>query len=350
MGNYSRPLDDGYLQPSSASKSPKLMEQYRRALVARHYSPRTEEIYASWVFRFIVFHKMRHPKDMGELEINKYVSYLASERRVSASTQNQALAALLFLYRHVLDREIGELVNLIRAKKSVRIPVVMNLDEVRIVIGRLQGRDRLVVELLYGCGLRLIECLSLRVNNLDFGRNEIQVRSGKGNKDRVVMLPGSLKTVLLEHLEGVKLLHEHDLSENYGQVVLPGALDRKYPGASRDWRWQWVFPQERRWRDKQSGRRGRHHIDPTIIQRAVKHSVQKCGLTKRISCHTFRHSFATHLLEGGYDIRTVQTLLGHKDLRTTMIYTHVLNRGPSGVRSPLDNLRGVYGELYKPQT
>ncbi len=344
MRNRSTPWDDGHMNSSSSSKAPKLMERYRVALKSRHYSLRTEEIYCGWVLRFINFHKLKHPKDMAEAEINRFVSYLATESHVSASTQNQALAAILFLYRHVLEREVGELVNLIRAKKSIRIPVVMNLDEVRMVLGRLSGRDRLVVELLYGCGLRLMEGLSLRVKDIDFGRNEIQVRSGKGKKDRAVMLPAALKVALNEHLEGVKLLHAKDLSENYGQVILPGALDQKYTSASREWRWQWVFPQEKRWKDRQTGRRGRHHIDPTIIQRAVKHSVQKCGLTKRISCHTFRHSFATHLLEGGYDIRTVQTLLGHKDLKTTMIYTHVMNRGPSGVRSPLDNLRGVYVE------
>ncbi len=329
---------------SNQNNKPKLLKRYRAALGSRHYSLRTEETYSRWVVRFLKYHKYRHPEEMAEEEINEYLSHLARDLKVSASTQNQALSAILFLYRHVLGRDVGEIKNLIRAKKSVRIPVVMNREEVRLVLGRLRGRDRLVVELLYGCGLRLSECISLRVADLDFGRHEIVIRSGKGNKDRVVMLPGTLTQSLVEHLEWVKQVHEEDLQAGYGIVELPKALDRKYPGASREWRWQWVFPQEKRWRSHGARKQGRHHIDPSIIQRAVKHSVQKCGLTKRISCHTFRHSFATHLLEGGYDIRTVQTLLGHKDLKTTMIYTHVLNRGPAGVRSPLDNLRGVYVE------
>lgn len=325
---------------------PKLMDQYRDALGARHYSKRTEEVYSRWVVRFIKYHKYRHPKDMAEPEINEYLNYLARDMKVSASTQNQALAAILFLFRHVFLREVGELENLIRARKPVRIPVVMSQDEVRLVLGRLQGQNRLVSELLYGCGLRLSECLGLRVANIDFGKNEIHIHRGKGNRDRVVMLPAALRPELERHLEQTRMVHESDLRTGFGEVELPGALDRKYPRASREWRWQWVFPQQNRWRNKSTGEQGRHHVDATIIQRAVRQSVQKCGLVKRISCHTFRHSFATHLLEGGYDIRTVQTLLGHKDVRTTMLYTHVLNRGPGGVRSPLDNLRGVYGDSH----
>jgi len=323
------------------------MDQYREALGARHYSPRTEKIYSRWVVRFLHFHKYQHPEEMAEHEINVYLNHLARDRQVSASTQNQALSAILFMYRHLLGREVGALENLIRAKKSVRVPVVMDRSEVDLVLSHLQGRVRLLVELLYGCGLRLSEGLRLRVKDLDHVRNEIIIHNGKGNRDRVVMFPTSLKQDLKDHLRRVKHIFEADLRAGFGKVVLPNALGRKYPRASREWRWQWVFPQEKRWRDKRTGMQGRHHMDATIIQRAVKQSVYKSGLVKRISCHTFRHSFATHLLEGGYDIRTVQTLLGHKDLRTTMIYTHVLNRGPAGVQSPLDNLRGAYTDQLK---
>jgi len=275
---------------------------------------------------------------MGEREMNAFLSHLAVKGRVSASTQNQALAALLFLYRHVIGREVGDLGNLIRAKKPVRIPVVMSKAEVKLVLMQLSGRDRLMAELIYGTGMRLNECLELRVGSVDFERNQILVRQGKGGKDREVMLPGSLKNRLEAHLKEVKRIHLADLKVGLGEVPVPGALERKYPKASRDWGWQWVFPQARRWKDPGTGQRGRHHMDATLLQRAIRRAVDRSGLTKRISCHTFRHSFATHLLEGGYDIRTVQVLLGHKDLKTTMIYTHVLNRGPGGVRSPLDEL------------
>lgn len=315
-----------------------LMSQYRKALRSRHYSPRTEKTYSRWVVRFLQFHGMRHPQEMAEREINAFLSDLAVNKKVSASTQNQALAALLFLYRQVIGREVGDLGDLIRARTSERIPVVMTKTEVKIVLMHMSGRDKLMAQIIYGCGLRLNECLELRVCDVDFGRNQVRVRNGKGSKDREVMLPGSLKIVLEDHLDVVQHQHKTDLQEGYGAVPLPGALSRKYPSASREWRWQWVFPQGRRWRDTDSGRQGRHHIDATLIQRAIRRAVDRSGLTKHITCHTFRHSFATHLLEGGYDIRTVQVLLGHKDLKTTMIYTHVLNRGPGGVRSPLDTL------------
>jgi integron integrase len=281
---------------------------------------------------------MKHPEDMAEREINAFLSHLAVKGRVSASTQNQALAALLFLYRNIIGRDVGDLGDLIRARKPERVPVVMTKGEVKLVLMQLHGRDRLMVELIYGCGLRLNESLDLRICDLDFERNQIVVRNGKGGKDREVMLPGSLKIRLQEHIKAVQKIHRSDLTEGFGEVVLPGALDRKFLGATREWRWQWVFPQERRWSDRKTGQQGRHHLHATVLQRAIRRAVDRSGLTKRISCHTFRHSFATHLLEGGYDIRTVQVLLGHKDLKTTMIYTHVLNRGPGGVRSPLDEL------------
>ncbi|MEA3286437.1 MAG: integron integrase [Candidatus Marinimicrobia bacterium] len=316
----------------------KLMEEYHKALQARHYSPRTEKTYSRWIIRFLEFHNRVHPIDLAEPEINKFLSYLAVSQRVSASTQNQALAAILFLYRHVFGTEVGELGDIIRARKPIRIPVVMTKGEVKRVLDRVAQQHRLILNLLYGCGFRLRECIGLRVKDVDFRRNEIAVRNGKGAKDRVVMLPVSLKVPLKKQLNEVKRIYLDDLSKGFGQVPLPRALDRKYLNASKEWRWQWVFPQARLWKDKKTLKRGRHHIDPSIIQRAVKHSVDKCDLTKQVSCHTFRHSFATHLLEGGCDIRTVQVLLGHKDLKTTMIYTHVMNHGPSGVRSPIDTL------------
>ena len=234
--------------------------------------------------------------------------------------------------------EVGDLGEVIRARKSVRVPVVMTREEVRLVIDKMEGRSKLMVELLYGCGLRLTECLNLRVQDIDFRRNEIMIRKGKGNKDRRLMLPRSLKMSLAKHLQAVKQIHAADLKEGYGQVPLPGALDRKYVNASREWIWQWVFPQDRRWKNRDTGQQGRYHMDKSLLQRQVRRAVDKCSLSKPVSCHTFRHSFATHLLEGGHDIRTVQELLGHKDVKTTMIYTHVLNRGPAGVRSPLDEL------------
>lgn len=309
-----------------------------QAFRARHYSPRTEKTYKSWILRYIRFHGLRHPQEMGETEINGFLSDLAIHKKIGASAQNQALAALLFMYRHVLGREIGDLGEVIRARPSVRVPVVMTKKEVMKVLAQLEGRNRLLLEMIYGTGMRLSECLGLRIQDLDFQRNEITIRSGKGNKDRLVMLPQRLQFRLRQHLRFVKLVHGEDLAQGWGAVELPGALDRKYPGAPWEWRWQWVFPQQQRWVNRKTWKEGRHHVDATVIQRAVKLAVDKCGLTKRITCHTFRHSFATHLLEGGYDIRTVQLLLGHKDVKTTMIYTHVLNRGPGSVRSPLDDL------------
>ena len=315
-----------------------LMSEMHTALRSRHYSRRTEQSYSLWVRRFILFHGLRHPAEMGEAEINAFLTDLAVKRKVSASTQNQALAALLFLYRHVLGRKVGDLGDVIRARKPQRLPVVMTRDEVKTVLDHLGGDTRLMAALMYGGGLRLMECLRLRVQDIDFAQGEILVRDGKGGKDRVTVLPHSLMSPLKAHLKTVKRIHERDLAAGWGRVQLPDALARKYPKAPTDWSWQWVFPQQHRWRNATTGEQGRHHAHETIPQRAMKEAVQKAGVIKHASCHTLRHSFATHLLESGYDIRTIQELLGHKDVRTTMIYTHVLNRGGLGVRSPADSL------------
>jgi integron integrase len=293
---------------ASETNPPGLIQRYRELLQTRHYARRTVKTYEQWLRRFLRFHRLRHPREMGSREVNAFLSHLAVEEKVSASTQNQALAALLFLYRELLERE-PDLDGVVRARTRQRVPVV--LSEV----------PALVVGLLYGSGLRLMEALRLRVKDLDFDRRELTVRDGKGGKDRLTLLPQSLAT---------------DLAAGWGQVSMPYALARKYPKAEREWAWQWVFPQQNRWRDRESGTQGRHHLDPSLVQKAVKRAVIEAGVTKAASCHTFRHSFATHLLERGQDIRTIQELLGHQDVSTTMIYTHVLNRGPLGVRSPAD--------------
>jgi integron integrase len=325
-------------EPTPASGSPKLLARLHEAIRVRHLSHRTEEAYRHWIRRYLFFHHLRHPSEMGETEINAFLTHLAVQEKVSASTQNQALSALLFLYRHVMGREVGELGEVIRARKPKRLPIVMTREEVKAVLANLSGDRWLMASLLYGAGLRLMECLRLRVQDIDFSRNEILVRDGKGDKDRVTMLPESLKAPLQEHLKRVQAVHKRDLADGWGRVPLPAALDRKYPKAPAEWRWQWVFPQENRWENTQTGEQGRHHVHESILQKAVAGAVKKTGLTKRATCHTFRHSFATQLLEGGYDIRTVQELLGHKDVKTTMIYTHVLNRGGKGVKSPVDDL------------
>jgi integron integrase len=315
-----------------------ILERYGVALDARHYSPRTRSAYAQWVERFLAQVGCRPVASLGEKDINAFLSRLATKANVSASTQNQALAALLFLFRFIFNSPVEALGDVIRAKKSVRLPVVLTRDEVRSVLANLQGEKWLISKLMYGAGLRLMECLCLRVQDIDFEQNEILIRNGKGAKDRVTMLPASLKPHLREHLVRIKAIHDRDLSEGWGKVPVPGALDRKYPNASKDWIWQWVFPQERRWTNDLTGEQGRYHTDGSIVQKAVHEAILKSGIAKRATCHTFRHSFATHLIESGYDIRTVQELLGHSDVKTTMIYTHVLNRGPSGVRSPADGL------------
>ena len=312
------------------------MVQLRDALRARHYSPRTERAYHYWVKRYIFFHNVRHPADMAEPEINAFLTHLAVREKVSASTQNQALCALLFLYRHVLGRTIDDLGDLVRARRPKRLPVVLTRGEVQSVLAELEGDKWLIASLLYGSGLRLMECLRLRVKDVDFERREIVVRDGKGAKDRVTMLPETLEKPLREHLRAVRRIHDEDVAEGWGRAPLPQALGRKYPAAGREWPWQWVFPQQRRWRNQRTGEQGRHHVHPTIVQRAVKTAVRRAGIAKPASCHTLRHSFATHLLEAGYDIRTIQELLGHKDVSTTMIYTHVLNRGGRAVQSPID--------------
>ena len=340
--NRTSPAPGRAVSPLSAGvpdcPKPKLLDQLRESLRSRHYSRRTEQTYCQWVKRFIFFHHVRHPAEMAEPEMNQFLTHLAVKEHVSASTQNQALSALLFLYRYVLNREIGDLGEVIRARKPIRVPIVMTREEVKAVLNHLTGDKWLMASLMYGAGLRLMECLRLRVQDVDFGRNEITIRDGKGAKDRMTMLPESLKSPLQDHLQKVKKIHKKDLAEGWGRVKMPDALDRKYPNAPSDWRWKWVFPQEKRWKNLKTGEEGRHHADESLVQKAVKDSVVKAGLIKRGTCHTFRHSFATHLLEGGYDIRTVQELLGHKDVKTTMIYTHVLNRGPTGVRSPVDTL------------
>jgi integron integrase len=304
----------------------------------RHYSRRTESTYVHWIRRFIVFHHKKHPNAMGAAEITAFLSWLATSQHVSASTQNQALSALLFLYRHVLQVDIGPIEPVVRGKVPHRIPVVLTPAEVSQVLGQLTGVMWLIVALLYGAGLRLQECLELRVKDLDFDRHEITVRRGKGQKDRRTMLPGGIEERLRGQLRAVKRQHEQDLTDGFGRVVLPFALDRKYPNAATAWEWQFVFPAGRICRDPRWGPPSRFHLHESAVQRAVGAAAQQAGLTKQIGCHTFRHSFATELLRSGYDIRTVQELLGHADVTTTMVYTHVLNRGGLGVRSPFDRL------------
>ena len=291
-----------------------------------------------WARRFVRSCGLRHPRELGPADVTRFLSGLAVDRHVSASTQNQALSAIVFLYRDVLDMPVGWLAGLVRAKRPQRVPVVLTRDEVRRVLRRLKGTPGLVAGLLYGTGLRLLEALRLRVKDLDFAANEITVRGGKGDRDRVTMLPERLKGPLLKHLAAVRGQHENDVAVGAGWVELPGALGVKYPQAGREWGWQWVFPATRGYEHRLTGQRRRHHLHETVIQRAFREAIKAAGITKLASCHTLRHSFATHLLEAGYDIRTVQELLGHRDVRTTMIYTHVLRRGGLGVRSPADTL------------
>jgi integron integrase len=316
----------------------KLLDQVRDAVRVRHLSYRTEQAYVDWIRKFILFHSKRHPNEMDETYVSEFLTYLAVKKKVAASTQNQALSAILFLYRDVLKKELGWLNDVERAKKPARLPVVFSKQEVKDILLRLEGAKWLMTNLLYGSGLRLMECVRLRVKDLDFDYEQIVVRDGKGQKDRVTVLPASLKEHLKRHLEKVKALHEADLKAGFGRVYLPFALKRKYPNADREWAWQYIFPSSKRSKDPRAGITGRHHIAETVLQRAVKAAIRFARITKHGSCHTFRHSFATHLLEDGYDIRTVQELLGHKDVSTTMIYTHVLNKGGKAVRSPLDTI------------
>jgi len=315
------------------------MRRLREALRTRHYSRRTEEAYTGWVRRFIVYHGGQHPVDMGAEEIRDFLTHLAVRRRVSASTQNQALSALLFLYEQVLRKQIRRVSGVVHAKRPRRLPTVLSRREVKQVLGQLGGTKQLVVWLLYGSGLRLLECLQLRVKDIDFERGQVLVRGGKGDKDRVTMLPEVIREPLAEHLKRVRELYDEDVSTGTGvRPTMPPALARKLGRSANSWAWQYVFPSSRICHDDETGDPLRHHLHESVIQRAVKLAVEKARIPKRVTCHTFRHSFATHLLESGYDIRTVQKLLGHKDVRTTMIYTHVLTKSDLGVRSPVDTL------------
>lgn len=315
----------------------KLLDQVRRACRTKHLSIRTEKVYLQWIRRFIHYHGLQHPRHLQEADVRAFLEHLALDANVAASTQNQALSALLFLYNHVLERPLGDLGHVVRAQRPKRLPTVLTRKEVKAVLDQLSPPHYLIASLLYGAGLRLMESLRLRVKDIEFSYAQIIVRDGKGQKDRVTMLPDPIRRPLDRHLRKVKLLHEEDLDAGYGAVYLPYALARKYPNAARAWHWQYVFPSPRRSTDPRSGTERRHHLSEHTVQHAVRKAVRVAGIGKQASPHTFRHSFATHLLEDGADIRTVQELLGHKDLRTTMIYTHVMKRGVS-VRSPLEHL------------
>jgi integron integrase len=310
----------------------------RRAIRTAHYSRRTEKAYVNWVQRFIAHHGDRHPARMGAEEVRAFLSHLAVQDQVTASTQNQALCALIFFYGRVLRKEIGMVEGVDRAKTPQRLPVVLTRAEVKAVLDGMSGLPRLVCMLLYGAGIRLAECLAMRVKDIDFERNEITIRDGKGAKDRVTVLPGTCRDDLMRHLERVRRLHEADLRSGLGRAPLPYALAEKYSAADREWGWQYVFPASAHYTDRHTGTRHRHHLHETVVQKAMKAAVRKARIVKPASPHTLRHSFATHLLESGYDIRTIQELLGHSNLETTMIYTHVLNRGGRGIRSPADGL------------
>jgi len=314
------------------------MQSVRQACRVRHFSHRTEDAYCHWIRHFITFHGKRHPQELAPDDVARFLTSLAVDRHVSASTQNQALSALLFLYRHVLGTPLATLAQITRVRTPPTLPTVLTRHEVRAVLAQLTGMPRLVVAMLYGGGMRLLECLQLRITDVDLERCQLTIRQGKGRKDRVTTLPTSVLPELRQHLDKVRALHNDDLRQGFGNVVLPYALDTKYPGAATSWPWQFVFPASRICRDPQWGPPTRFHLHESVIQRAVTHAARSADAAKRVSCHTLRHSFATHLLEDGYDIRTVQELLGHADVSTTMIYTHVLNRGGLGVRSPADKL------------
>ena len=318
------------------SQQPKLLDKVREMLRLKHYSARTEDTYIYWIRRYIRFHKMRHPREMREPEIQAFLSHLAVQENVAASTQNQAFSALLFLYREVLGLELDPQIQSVRAEKPKHLPTVLTKEEVNAILSRMSGVTALMARLLYGSGLRLMECVTLRVKDLDLAQHQIIVRNGKGEKDRVTMLPTSLETPLREHLAARKVLHQQDVAKGYGYVELPFALARKYPNADRELIWQYVFPSERLAYDSKTKHTYRWHMSESTLQRAVRAATQEAQIPKLVGPHTFRHSFATHLLQNGYDIRTVQELLGHKDVKTTMVYTHVLQRGPLAVRSPLD--------------
>ena len=324
----------------SNKKEKKLLDEVRDIMRLHHYSIHTERTYIEWIKRYVQYHHMQTREDLqhGEEKVEEFLTHLAVNREVSPSTQNQAMNALVFLYKKVLKTPMEKEINAVRATKKLNVPVVLTREEVRQIIGLLQGVPQLIVKLLYGSGLRISEAVRLRVQDIDYRMKSLTVRSGKGAKDRVTTFPESLVPLLQNHLEKVKLLHEQDLARGYGEVFLPNALARKYPNACKEWGWQYVFPSRGLSRDPRSGKIRRHHVDPSVVNKALKTAARTLGLTKRISAHTFRHSFATHLLERGTDIRTIQALLGHKDVSTTMIYTHVLQQGGLGVQSPLDYL------------
>ena len=322
--------------PCPAGPRQKLLDRVRDAIRTRHYSRRTEQAYVDWIRRYIAFHRMTHPAQLGASDVSQFLTWLAVDRRASASTQNQALSALLFLYTHVLAIEIPAMPPVERARTPERLPVVLSREEVDAILAHLEGVAHLFVMLLYGSGLRLEECLTLRVKDVDFDRHQIIVRQGKGQKDRMTMLPASAREPLTRHLADVQRLHARDLARGFGRVVLPFALERKFPNAPAEWRWQFVFPATRICRDPRFGPASRYHLHESVIQKALAHAARAAGITKRVGPHTMRHSFATSLLEAGYDIRTVQELLGHRDVRTTMTYLHVMHRGALGVKSPMD--------------
>lgn len=319
-------------------EKPRLLDRLRDKIRFKHYSIRTEKAYLDWNKRFILFHNKKHPRTMGKQEVEQFLTYLAVNGRVASSTQNQALSAILFMYKEVLKIELPWLDGVTRAKRPEKLPLVFSKKEIHTLLAHLDGIYWIMAHLLYGAGLRLMECLRLRVKDIDFDMNQITVRDGKGKKDRVTMLPEIVKLHLQKHLEKVKIIHKRDLSDGYGEVYLPFALERKYPRANKEWGWQYAFPSGKRSLDPRSNKTRRHHINEQSLQRTVKKAIRTAKLVKPGSCHTLRHSFATHLLEAGYDIRTVQELLGHKDIRTTMIYTHVLNKGGQGVISQSDSV------------
>jgi integron integrase len=334
-------LDFVIAPPEPPVSSPKLLDRVRWHLRVKRYSIRTEQAYLDWIRRFILFHQKRNPAVMGESEIALFLTHLAVDQRVAASTQNQAFSALLFLYQQVLERKLEYIPGVERVRRPPKLPVVFTRAEARAVLANLRGDYRLMAHLLYGSGLRLLECLRLRVKDIDFAYRQITVRESKGMRERVTMLPERLARPLQAHLARVKELHQQDLARGGGAVYLPSALQRKYPGAARTWIWQYVFPAGRISVDPRSGEKRRHHAAERNLQNAVRDAVRAAEIPKAASCHTFRHSFATHLLENGYDIRTVQELLGHKDISTTMLYTHVCNRPGLGIRSPVDEPLGA---------
>ena len=329
--------NEGVSGEPSRRQVPRLMDEVRRRIRLKHYSLRTEQAYTGWIRRFILANGRRHPRELGATDVERFLSGLAVQGGVAASTQNQALSALLFLYREVLRLDLPWMEGVVRAKRPRRLPIVLSQDEVRRLLAAMEGRPWLIASLLYGTGMRLMECLRLRVKDVDFARNEICIRDGKGGKDRRTMLPRSLHEPLMREIERARLLHARDLAEGFGEARLPHALARKYPRAGREFGWQFVFPSVNRSTDPLDGHERRHHFDDAILSRALRRARLTAGIVKPLRAHALRHSFATHLLESGYDIRTIQELLGHKDVATTQIYTHVLNRGGRGVLSPLDS-------------